>query len=480
MSWQAAIEVSRHSGESLTTQIQRVIKRDIREGVLHPGTRLPASRRLADDLDVSRSVVVEAYAQLIAEGYLEAVQGSGTRVARHLTTAHATVVPTLLDEGRLPDVRWDLRTGTASTAHFPYREWLACYQRVLQSARRSDLDYPPLSGVPALREELARYLGRVRAVRTTPGQVMVVSGFAHGLGLLCAVLPGMGIDTVAMEEPGLLRQRQFVREASMRTCTVPVDAEGVDVQALVRTGARAVIVTPFHQFPTGVTLSAERRAALVRWAQDVGGYVVEDDYDGDFWFDRASRPPALQRLAPDHVIYAGTTSKSLVPGLRLGWLAVPHELLAPLERVRARRDLGSDSLTQLAFAELLASGSFDRHMRRLRLRYRLRRATLADAVRRFLPQAHIGGSAAGLHAYLHLPRHIDESALVASALVKSVLVRGGREFRSRPEGARPALVVGYTSLPNTALVEGLRELGTAATDLAAGPSPTGASRSRIA
>ncbi|MBQ0888418.1 PLP-dependent aminotransferase family protein [Streptomyces sp. RM72] len=471
MSWLPSIEVSRAADESLTAQIQRVLKREIAEGVLHPGTRLPPSRRLADDLDVSRSVVVEAYGQLIAEGYLEAVQGSGTRVARHLAPTSAAVVPTLLDEGRVPAVRWDLRSGRANASHFPYREWLAGYQRVLQTARQGDLDYPPLSGVPRLREELARHLGRLRGVRTAPGRVMVVSGFAHGLGLLCAALPGLGIGELAMEEPGLLRQREFVLEAGMRPRGVPVDDDGLDVDALARSGARAVLVTPFHQFPTGVALSAERRAALVRWARDVDGYVIEDDYDGDFWFERRSRPLALQRHAQDRVVYAGTASKTLVPGLRLGWLAVPDPLLAPLERVRARRDLGSDSLTQFAFAELLDSGAYDRHMRRLRGRYRSRRDTLVEAVRRFLPQARLGGPAAGLHAYLRLPHGTDEAALVAAALRRSVLVRGGRDFHGRPPGTGPALVVGYTALPRSGLTEAVRVLGTAYAEVAGRRAP---------
>ncbi|MFD7665818.1 PLP-dependent aminotransferase family protein [Streptomyces sp. NPDC059788] len=465
MSWQASIEISRDSGESLTAQVQRTIKREISDGVLHPGTRLPSTRRLADDLDVSRSVVVEAYGQLVAEGYLEAVQGSGTRVVRHLSAAPAPVVPTLLDEGQVPSVRWDLRSGTVNVAHFPYREWLGCGQRVLRTVRQGDLGYPPPSGVPAMREEVARYLGRVRGVRAAPGQVMVVSGFAHGLGLLCAALPSLGMTTLAMEDPGLPRQRAFVREAGMRTVPVPVDEDGIDVQALARTGARAVFVTPFHQFPTGVTLSPERREALVRWARDVDGYVIEDDYDGDFWFDRRARPLALQRLAPERVVYAGTSSKSLVPALRLGWLVVPRDLQPVLERLRSQRDLGSDCLTQLTFAELLRSGSFDRHLRRLRARYATRRKTLADAVRQFLPEARLDGPAAGLHAYVRLPRHTDEAALVAGALRRSVLVRGGREFCARPDGARPALVVGYTALHRSGLAEALRAVGAAHAEL---------------
>ncbi|UNO41488.1 PLP-dependent aminotransferase family protein [Streptomyces sp. MST-110588] len=457
MAWHALIDVSRESGEPLTAQIQGTIKAEISTGVLRPGTRLPSSRQLAEDLGVSRSVVVEAYGQLIAEGYLEAVQGSGTRVAAHVTPAPA--VPTLLDNGVAPQVRWDLRTGTAQGADFPHREWLAAYQRALQSADPYDLDYPPLSGSGELREELAQYLGRARGVRTTPGQVMAVSGFAQALALLCTVLPGLGIDHIAMEDPCHHRQRQFIQEVGLRPRPVPVDEEGIDVAALARTGARAVLVTPAHQFPTGATLSGPRREALVRWAREHDAWIIEDDYDGDLWLERGARPAALQRLAPERVVYGGTVSKSLAPGLRFGWLAVPPQLIGPLERVRSQRDLGSDIFTQLAFAELLRSGHFDRHLRRQRARYRVRRAALDQAVRRYLPGARITGAAAGLHAYVRLPHRVDENALVTRALGRSVLVRGGRPHHAHPERAAPALVVGYTAVPRTGIAEAVRALG---------------------
>ncbi|MET7797969.1 PLP-dependent aminotransferase family protein [Streptomyces decoyicus] len=458
MTWHALIDVSRESEEPLTAQIEGRIRGEISAGVLHPGTRLPSSRQLAEDVGVSRSVVVEAYGRLIAEGYLEAVQGSGTRVAEHLT---APARPTLLDDGLAPPVRWDLRTGTPQVAGFPHREWLASYQRALQSVDPGDLDYPPVSGAEGLREELARYLGRARGVLTTPGQVMVVSGFAQALGLLCTVLSGSGIDRIAMEDPCHHRQRQFIREVGLRPVPVPVDDEGIDVEALAATGVRAVLVTPAHQFPTGVTLSPSRREALVRWARDTGAWVIEDDYDGDLWLERGARPLALQRLAPERVVYGGTASKSLAPGLRFGWLAVPARLLAELERTRSRRDLGSDVLTQLAFAELLRSGYFDRHLRFRRAHYRIRREGLEQSVRRFLPGARIIGSAAGLHAYVRLPHRVDETALVGRALERSVLVPGGRRYHARPERATPALVVGYTAVPRTGIAEAVRELGAA-------------------
>ncbi|MEU6115228.1 PLP-dependent aminotransferase family protein [Streptomyces sp. NPDC047117] len=459
MALHMAVEVVRDSELSLTAQIQRFIKREIADGILQPGTRLPASRRLADDLDVSRSVVVEAYGQLVAEGYLEATQGAGTRVVGHLATQ--PVVPALLDEGQVPAARWDLRTGGHNVPAFPRREWLGCYQRVLQSAAPADHDYPPLAGEPGLRIELARYLGRARGVRAAAEQVMVVAGFAQALGLLCTVLREEGVNALAIEDPGHPGQRQFVRESGLHTVPVPVDDEGIDVAALAVSGARAVLVTPAHQFPTGVTLSARRREALVRWARDTGGLIIEDDYDGGLWYERGTRPLALQRLAPEHVVYAGTASKALAPGLRLGWLAAPAELLDRLLRARARHDLGTESLTQLAFAEMLRSGLFDRHLRRLNSQCRSRRDTLVEAVRKHLPGAEVVGRAAGLHAYVRLPRHVDEAALVAGALRRSVLVRGGAAFQVRPRRDRPALVVGHAHLPRSGLAEAVRALGEA-------------------
>ncbi|ARF54315.1 PLP-dependent aminotransferase family protein [Streptomyces gilvosporeus] len=470
MSWHALIEVSRESEEPLTAQIEGRIREEISAGVLHPGTRLPSSRQLAEDVGVSRSVVVEAYGRLIAEGYLEAVRGSGTRVAHHLS---APALPTLLDDGLVPPARWDLRPELPRGAGFPHREWLACYQRALQAVDPGDLGYPPLSGADGLREELARYLGRARGVLTTAGQVMVVSGFAQALGLLCTVLSASGIDRIAMEDPCHHRQRQFIGEVGVRPVPVPVDDEGIDVEALAATGVRAVLVTPAHQFPTGATLSPARREALVRWARDTGAWVIEDDYDGDLWLEPGARPPALQRLAPDRVVYGGTASKSLAPGLRFGWLAAPAGLLAALERTRSHRDLGSDVLTQLAFAELLRCGHFDRHLRARRDHYRRRRACLEQAVHRFLPGARITGSAAGLHAYVRLPHRVDEAALVGRALERSVLVPGGRRYHARPEGAAPALVVGYTAVPRTGIAEAVRELGAA---YAPKPAAAGAAR----
>ncbi|EPH44547.1 PLP-dependent aminotransferase family protein [Streptomyces aurantiacus] len=461
MALHIALEVVRDSSVSLTSQIQEFIRREIAEGTLHPGTRLPSSRRLAGDLDVSRSVVVEAYGQLVAEGYLETAHGSGTKVVGHLDTG--PVVPALLDEQKAGQkaepVRWDLRPGGGNTPAFPRSEWLRCYQRVLQAADLPLHRYPPLAGEGALRHELSRYLGRVRGVRARPGQIAVVAGFAEALGLLCTVLPGLGIDTLAIEDPGHPGQRQFIRETGLGVLPVAVDGEGVDVEALARSGARAVLVTATHQFPTGATLSERRRAALARWAEAVDGWVIEDDYDGGLWYERGTRPLALQRSMPDRVVYAGTASKALSPSLRLGWLTAPAPMLELLLRARARHDLGTDAFTQLTMAEMLRTGLFDRHLRRLNVLAHSRRDTLDEAVRRHLPGASVSGARAGLHAYVRLPRPTDEAALVAAVLRGSVLVRGSAAFHMRPQPDAPALVVGHAHLPGSGITDALRTVG---------------------
>ncbi|MFE6158277.1 PLP-dependent aminotransferase family protein [Streptomyces sp. NPDC056486] len=442
----------------MTSQIQKFIRGEIETGILRPGTRLPATRRLAEDLEVARSVVVEAYGQLTAEGYLESRQGAGTRVVQHLP--QQDVVPVLLDNGRAPAVRWDLRTGGANTLPFPHTAWLTAYQRVLQDSGRRH-DYPPLAGEAVLRGELARLLGRWHGVLAVPGKIVVVGGFAQGLGLLCTALRKAGLDEMAVEDPGHVGQRRFIEDTGMRTVAVPVDEEGLDVGALAATSARVVLVTPAHQFPVGVTMSERRRAELIEWARDTDSWVIEDDYDGGLWYGRTPRPLALQRLAPERVVYAGTASKLLGPGLRLGWLAAPDELLDGILHAKVCQDLGTESFTQLAFAELLGSGLFDRHVRRLVKIASSRRDVLEDAVRRRLPGATVLGAAAGLHAYVRLPHKADEAAVVAGALRRSVLVRGGAGFHSGPTRDAPALVVGHAHLPRAGVAQAIDEIAAA-------------------
>ncbi|WNI31119.1 PLP-dependent aminotransferase family protein [Streptomyces sp. ITFR-6] len=466
MAWYLSVQVDRDSAVPLTAQLQNAIKSRVEDRVLHPGSRLPSSRQLALDLGLSRSVVVEAYEQLIAEGYLDAVRGSGTLVARKLPESVGDT--SLLDSRPATSARWDLRVGIANLSNFPRQEWLNSYTKVLQNVGREGMDYPPVAGIAELRNELSAYLGRVRSVHAEPGQVMVTAGFAQGLALLADSFQRLGIHELAIEEPGHNGQRRFILDTGITPVGVPVDEEGLIVEALERSGARAVLVTPAHQFPTGVMMSPERRQQLLAWARARDGWIIEDDYDGEFWFDRGARPTALQEGDPERVVYAGTTSKVLVPGLRLGWLAIPPKLYPLMERVRSRQDQGSDTLTQLAFAELMRSGLLDRHLRRVRSRYRSRREALAAAVHESLPEARLIGCAAGLHSYAVLPPGTDEAAVVHGAQRRSVLVRSGRQFRFSGMPGAPGLLLGYGSLPLTGISDAIEAIGASYREAARG------------
>lgn len=467
MSWYLKIAVDRDSQRSLTDQVIAQVKELIRENVLQPGMRLPSSRQLAEDLGVSRSVVVEAYQQLVAEGWLASSRRSGTWVSQRI---EPDVVAGPADPGRpappAPStIRWDLRVGGPDVTGFPRQEWLASLQTTLRRASRRDLDYPPVSGHPVLRDELVRYLGRVRGIRGGFDQLMITAGFAQGLSLLCHMMFRLGIGTIGLEDPGQPGHRVFIERIGLRTVPVPVDENGIDVEALARTDARAVVVTPAHQFPTGAPLAPGRRAALLAWANRVDGLVVENDYDGEFWHDSDHSRASLQGEDPKRVIYGGTASKTLAPGLRLGWLCVPPALIEELEQTRERYDLGAGSIEQLAYADFVRTGRLDRHLRKARVRYGSRLRMMAAALAEQLPDVRISGSAAGMHAYLRLPHYLHERALLEAALRRRVLVHGAAHFRLSQRLPDPALVIGYATQPRSALAEAIQLLADAGHEL---------------
>ncbi|MFD9906462.1 PLP-dependent aminotransferase family protein [Streptomyces sp. NPDC059063] len=463
MSWHLQLSIDRSAVEPLHEQLRTAIKHMITTGLLRPGAPLPSSRRLAADLQLSRSVVVEAYQQLTAEGYLHSVDRSSTRVAEPGpgSAVPGPARPRGPAPGRIEGpARRDLRSGPADVTAFPRREWLACLRQVLQTTGPEQLEYPPLAGVLQAREEIAAHIGRVRAVRTTPQCLMVTAGFAQGLTLLCLLLRDLGVRALAVEDPGNPGQRRVIEEAGLRAVPVPVDGEGLVVDSLARGDTRAVLTTPTHQFPSGVVLSPARRAALVSWARDVGGIVIEDDYDGEFWFDRSERPASLQNSAPDHVVYAGSVSSTLAPGLRFGWLAVPPHLAGLLERVRARQDLGGSSVDQLAYAEFIRSGRLERHLRRMRKRYRERLETLVGALESRLPEATVHQPTAGLHLLVSFPEHLEEPLMARTIQNAGVMARGISEFALACPPPSPAVVIGYAPHSRdvlTAAVEALAE-----------------------
>ncbi|MFP3968382.1 PLP-dependent aminotransferase family protein [Actinomadura fulvescens] len=457
----------------LAAQIAAGFRAAVRTGRLTAGTRLPSSRDLARDLDVSRGVVVTAYEQLIAEGFLIARRGDGTRVAPlaradspppagrpPVWPCEPAARPSLeTPDGSFP---YDLWPSQPDLAAFPRERWLAAMRASLRTLPKEDLGYPDPGGAPLLRAELAGYLGRVRAAHTDPEQVVIMNGVAHGLSAVVRMLVGDGHRELAVEDPTSSRQIPMLDATGVRLVPVPVDAEGVDVAALARTRARAILVTPAHQYPTGVVLSPRRRAELIAWARDVNGLIVEDDYDAEFRYDREP-VGCLQGVDPDRVVLLGSVSKALAPALRLGWAAAPPKLAERLRTHRAQNDLGAPVLDQYAFANLISTGAYDRHLRTMRRQYRARRDVLVEALGRYAPSVEVRGVSAGIHLYVELPPGSDEAAVVVAAARLGVSVAGAAAMWSpaRTGQSPPALVLGYGRLGESRLAEAAELLGKA-------------------
>jgi len=449
------VALERDSPVSLHRQIEASIRAAIRAGRLTQGVALPPTRSLAADLGVSRGVVVEAYQQLAAEGYLTSRAGSYTRVLAGPDTA--TGFPSSPEEDA---PRIDFCPCRADGSRFPRAAWLRSLRRVLATATDDEFGYVSARGAPALHDALAEYLNRVRGTSATPDAVVVCNGYGQGISLIAQVLAASGAKRLAVEDPSTDDDAiPVARAAGLEVVGVPVDGDGVRPDALDRLDADALVLTPSHQWPTGAVLAPDRRAAVLRWAERRGALVVEDDYDAEYRYDRAP-VGAMQGLAPDRVIYAGTASKILAPGLRLGWLVVPQRLLGAITAAKALADRGSPVLDQLAFADFLSSGEFDRHVRRMRPIYRKRRDALLRALADRLPQLEPAGVAAGLHLMAHLPDHLDERRVVAAARAHGVAVHGIGPYRIATDG-RPGLIFGYATLGERTIAEGVRHLADA-------------------
>ncbi|HWX45688.1 MAG TPA: PLP-dependent aminotransferase family protein [Solirubrobacteraceae bacterium] len=429
-------------------QLEDRLRELVREGTLPTGARLPSSRELAGDIGVSRRLVVDAYAQLLAEGYLVARQGAGTYVAE---TAGASPATPAEPPARAP--RFDFFPGAPDLASFPRALWLRVLREVLRSVPPSSFAYPDVRGAPELRRALADYLRRVRGVVAEPRSIVVCAGATQGLALLGRALVRLGLQTIAVEDPCLPPHRAVLAYAGLEVRGTPVDAEGLDVGALA---APAVLSTPAHQCPTGVVLSPRRRTALIEWAR-AGGLVIEDDYDAEFRYDRAPLG-ALQGLAPDRVVYLGTASKTLAPGLRLGWLVLPAALIDAVVEAKLLDDLGSPTIDQLVLARLIETAAYDRHLRKARRRNRKRRDALIAAVARHLPAARVSGISAGLHALVCLPRAVDAQQLLTDAARHSVGVYPLTLHMLQPPRETDSLVLGYAGLSEPAIEEGIRRL----------------------
>lgn len=450
------IELGEATAGTRGIRIESALREAVADGRLGPGMRLPSTRALARDLAVSRRLVVEAYAQLTAEGLLEGRHGSGTFVSAAAPT-NATPGP---GDGQVRETQrppYDFFPGSPDLGGFPRAAWLRAVRDVLREAPDAALHYPDPAGTPELRTALARHLARARGARARPDRIVVVTGARQGLALLGRALHASGHEQIAVEKPTLPLHVEVLRASGLRVRGVPVGAGGLDVAALAATGADAILATPAHQMPLGVALAPAARTALLDWAADrAGRVVIEDDYDAEFRYDR--RPlGALQGRAPECVAYLGSASKTLAPGLRLGWLLLPAALVEPVREQKQLDDGGSGVLDQLALARLLESDAYDRHLRLARRRNRLRRDALQAALAEHVPGARLEGMAAGLHVVVRLPRPVPLGALTGAAYDRGVGVGG----LPSPDGSADALVLGYAGLSEPAIAEGVRRLAAA-------------------
>jgi GntR family transcriptional regulator/MocR family aminotransferase len=438
-------------GPGLRAGLAEALRTAVRTGRLAAGTRLPSSRSLAADLGVARNTVADSYAELVAEGWLTAQQGSGTRVATRAEPRRPEPAVRRISPSR-PTYR--LLPGSPNLAEFPRTQWLAASRRALSAAPDDALGYGDPLGRMELRTVLAEYLARSRGVYAEPERVVISSGFHHGLILMAQVLRHQRVRSVAVESYGFDVYRDALAAAGLRTVPLYVDERGARTEDLTTMrGVGAVLLTPAHQYPTGVELRPERRAAVVNWARLTGGLILEDDYDGEFRYDRQT-VGALQGLDPERVVYFGSASKSLAPGLRLAWMVLPEDLVPEIAEAKGFVD-SSSGLEQLTLAEFISSGAYDRHVRSMRLRYQRRRDHLMATLSQRVPRLQVTGMAAGLQAVIELPPGTEQE-VVAAAAGQGLAVSGLAEYRyEEPEsGWRlpdvDALVVGYAAPSDSA------------------------------
>ncbi|MGW0209017.1 MocR-like pyridoxine biosynthesis transcription factor PdxR [Streptomyces sp. NPDC003233] len=425
------------AGRGVRRALAEAVRDAVRTGHLAPGIRLPSSRQLAAELGLARNTVADAYADLVAEGWLTARRGSGTLVADRMITR-----PMLARSAAEPsgDPCYDLIPGNPDLTAFPRAAWLKATRRALAAAPDDALGYGDPRGRPELRAALADHLARARGVYVSPDHILICAGVSHGLQILSGVLAGQGARYVAVESYGLDRYCDLLAAAGLKTLPLPLDTHGTDPVPPV--GTNAVLLTPAHQFPLGTTLQRDRRTAVVDWARRTGGLVLENDYDGEFRFDRQS-VGALQGLDPDRVVYLGTASQTLAPGLRLAWMALPPTLAEEAAAAKGQID-SCEVFSQLTMAEFINSGAYSRHVRAARRRYRDRRDSLVTALAQHAPKVRVIGSAAGLHTVLGLPPGTEQQVL-QSATRQGLKVAGLSRYRHERSlnTMADALVVGY-------------------------------------
>ena len=467
------------SGEPLFRQVYLGLRKAILSGTFHSGDKLPSTRDVADQLGVSRTVVLLAYDQLLAEGFAVGRGGSGTYVARGIGVRREKVpedsaTVRLSRYGRSAEAAWsrvqvparqphaapyDFAYGRSDLENFPFEMWRRMMLRCARKAPVSELDYGPAGGSPALREAICSHLRRSRAVACDPSQVIVVNGSQQALDLIARVLIEPG-DHVVVEDPSYQGTKEVLRAAGARLLPVAVDREGLHPENLPA-GARIAFVTPSHQFPTGAILPLARRLQLLEWAKRRSALIVEDDYDGEFRYE--GQPlESLQGLdQAGRVLYIGTFSRTVFSALRIGYLIAPKRLVPAFTAAKWLCDRHTASLEQQTLAEFISSGMYERYLRRVRRRNAARRRALLDSIRKYLgDRVDVAGDGAGAHVVLWLKPRVSEESVIAGALSRGVRVYGiSPYFLTRP--SRSGIMLGYSRMREAAIREGIRRLGQA-------------------
>lgn len=451
------ITLDREAPAPLRTQVEVQLRTAIQTGRLGAGEQVPSSRALAAYLGVSRGVIQECYAQLQAEGYLTSRGGSATRVARTPVPPRAAPPPRPA-LAPTPPLIADFMSGVPDLRLAPREDWAWAVREACRTAPNAAFDYGDPRGDRTLRDLLAAYLRRVRAVNADAEQIVICAGFQQGLMLVLGTLARAGLTRVACEDPGSIGTVAAAAAAAGGVAVpVPVDEAGIDVAALAASGAHIAVLTPAHQWPTGVVLAPERRHQLIAWAHERDGILVEDDYDAEFRYDREP-VGSLQGLAPDRVVTLGTVSKSLTPALRLGWAAVPSAIIDDIAAAKHVADRSTPGIDQLALAALIQSGRYDRHLRRMRAEYSKRRDVLVDALATHASHIRVTGLAAGFHAVAHLPAGTDEDDVITRARALGVGLYGMSSHRSTNDTRPPQLVLGFGNTTQRAVHAGIHAI----------------------
>jgi GntR family transcriptional regulator / MocR family aminotransferase len=444
------LQLDRSQSAPVSRQLEEQMRGAIRSGALVADEQLPSTRVLAEDLGVSRGVILRAYGQLAAEGYISLRQGAAPTVRAGVARLEDTSPP----NGR-PGVVYDLRPHLPDVTAFPRQPWLRAVRESLTHARIADLGYSDPAGLWDLRVAVANYLSRARGVAAHPANTLITAGSTHSISLLSRVLTRRGDTRMAFENPSHRLLRAVASMGGQRVVAAAIDEFGVRPDEIDQ--AQSLVVSPAHQFPTGVVLAPRRRKALIEWAQQNDVLILEDDYSAEFRYDGAPTA-ALQHLAPDHIVYVGSTGKTFAPALRLGWMVLPPALVDDVSGELAYNMLHVSGLDQLAFSRFLQCGDFDRHLRRMRQVYSARRNLVTELLAEVLPDHEVRGIAGGLHIVLGMPSHSAAASVRVEARACGIGI-DSIDLHSFADSASPAgLVIGYGALPEPTLERALSGL----------------------